>query len=248
MTMDLTATQIAWTALIVLAAFVVRGLSGFGSSLIAMPLLVYVMPIRVAVPLMGLLAFIMLCFMLARDWHAVIWREVWLMLIPTLAGVAAGVLLFASLDNTLLLKCLGGVTLAYAIYALAVHYCGLPVVQCSERWAIPAGFGGSFIDTMFGGGGGTVVVVYMHMRRIGKVAFRATAGMLWFFEMTARVTGYAIAGFYTADVLRVAAWLLPVMWLGLWCGERIQSRISQETFSQVVALMLIASGLTLLLK
>lgn len=246
--MEIAPAHIVLTALIVFAAFVVRGMSGFGSSLVAIPLLVFVVPIHVAVPLMGLLVFVLFCFLLVRDRRDVMWREVWLLLGPTLAGVAAGIFLFAALDNTLLLKFLGGVTISYAVYALAVHYFGLPVLQCSERWAIVAGFGGSFIDTLFGGGGGTVIVIYMHMRRIGKVQFRATAAMLWFFEMTARVFGYAVAGYYTPDLLKLVALLLPVMWLGTWCGEHIHSRISQATFSKLLAVLLMASGITLVLK
>ena len=246
--MEISYTQFAFTALIVFAAFVVRGMSGFGASLVAMPLLVFFMPMHAAVPLMGLLAFVLFCFLLVRDRRDVIWREVWLLLAPTLAGVAAGIVLFSSLENRLLLKCLGVVTIAYAIYALAVQYIGLPRGRCSERWSIVAGFSSSFIDTMFGGGGGTMVVIYMHLRQIGKVEFRATAAMLWFFEMTARVFGYTVAGYYTTSTLLLVALMLPVMWFATWCGERIHRRISQETFSKVLAVLLIASGMTLLLK
>jgi uncharacterized membrane protein YfcA len=248
MTVELSQVQIALAALIVFVSFFVRGMSGFGSSLVAMPLLVFVMPIHMAVPLMGLLALVLLGAILVRDRGHVIWRELWLLLPSTLVGVVAGVILFASLNNTFLLKCLGGVTIAYAVYALAIQYLGLPELRCSERWAIPAGFGGSFIDTMFGGGGGTVVVMYMHLRRIGKVEFRATTAMLWLFEMLARAGGYTIAGYYSVEMLKIVAIMLPVMWLGTWCGERVLSRISQQTFSKLLALLLIASGVSLLLK
>jgi hypothetical protein len=248
MAIEFSLIQIALTALIVFASFVVRGMSGFGSSLVAMPLLVFVMPIHAAVPMMGLLVFVLFCFLLVRDRRDVIWRELWLLLGPTLIGVVAGIVLFRALDNQLLLKCLGVITIGYALYALAVHYFGLPEVKCSERWAVLAGFSGSFIDTLFGGGGGTVIVIYMHLRRIGKVQFRATAAVLWFFEMTARVLGYTFAGYYTASTLLLAALMLPMVWGGTWCGERIHSRISQETFSKLLAVLLIASGVTLLLK
>ena len=246
--MDIWSFQTAFIALIIFVAFVVRGMSGFGSSLIAMPLLVFFVPIHVAVPLIALLAFALFCVVLARDRRDVIWREVWLLLLPTLAGVATGIFLFASLDNVLLMKCLGGVTIGYAAYSLALHYFGFPVTQCSERWAPLAGFSGSFIDTLFGGGGGTATVIYLHLRGIGKAAFRATGAMLWFFEIVARVFGYAAAGYYTADTLQLTALMLPMLWLGTWCGERIQSRISQADFSKLVAVMLIASGTMLLLK
>lgn len=246
--MEIALLQIALTALIVFAGFFVRGMSGFGSSLIAMPLLVFVMPIHSAVPMMALLVVVLFCFLLVRDWRDVIWREVWLLLLPTLLGVTAGIYLFSSLENRLLLKCLGVVTISYAIYALAVHSIGSPRVSCSERWAGVAGFGGSFIDTMFGGGGGTIIVIYMHLRRIGKVEFRATATMLWFFEMAARVFGYTVAGYYTAGTLWLVALMLPVTWFATWCGERMHSGFSQATFSKLLAVLLIASGVTLLLK
>lgn len=247
--MDMPALDIALTALVVYAAFVVRGMSGFGSSLVAMPLLAFIMPIHTAVPLMGLLVFVLFWFLLVRDRHDVIWREVWLLLAPTLAGVAAGIYFFSSLGNPLLLKFLGVVTIAYAVYALAVQRTGLPQARCSQRWAIPAGFASSFIDTLVGGGsGGTMIVIYLHLRGVGKMEFRATAAMLWFFEMSARVFGYTVAGYYTANTLMLVALMLPVMWFATWCGERIHSRISQQTFSRLLAALLIASGVMLLLK
>jgi len=44
------------------------------------------------------------------------------------------------------------------------------------------------------------------------------------------------------------ALMLPLMWLGTWCGEHIHSRISQATFSKLLAVLLMASGITLLLR
>ena len=187
--MGLSEWQLAWTALVVFISYLIRGMSGFGSSLVAMPLLVMVMTIHTAVPMMGLLAFVLLSVLLVRDWRHVVWGEVWLLLGPTLVGVAVGTLVFATLDNLILLKCLGVVTIAYALYALAVHYFGLPEIRCSRGWAPLAGFCGSAIDTLFGGGGGTIIVAYLHLRQFGALEFRATAGMLWVFELAARVGG-----------------------------------------------------------
>jgi len=44
--------QVGLAAVMVFAAFVVRGMSGFGAGIIAIPLLVFVMPIYTAVPMM----------------------------------------------------------------------------------------------------------------------------------------------------------------------------------------------------
>ena len=245
---NLSLLQMAWIAASVFAAYVVRGMSGFGAGLIAAPMLAYVLPIHVLVPMSGLLVFVLFCFITIRDRASVIWREFRLLVPPTLVGVVAGMILFRSLDNRPLVIMLGSFLILYAVYMLAVHAFGLPQFRCSERWAWPLGFLGSFVDTLFGGGGGTLVVIYMHARGIGRMEFRATVAMLWFIEMIARISGYGIAGFYTREVLILVALLLPVMWAGTWVGERLGNRMSQATFSRILAVLLLLSGVTLLLK
>jgi uncharacterized membrane protein YfcA len=241
-------TQIVFAAVVVFTAFVVRGMSGFGAGLIATPLLAFMLPMHVIVPVSGLLVFVLFVFLTIRDRNAVIWRELRLLALPTVIGVVCGLFLFRSLDNSLLLFMLGGFLVAYAAYMLVVHWFGLPELRCSEKWAAPAGFAGAFIDTLFGGGGGTLVVIYMHARGIGKMQFRATVAVLWFIEMIARISGYTLAGYYTASTLLLVAVLLPMVWAGTWVGEHISNRISQETFSRILAVMLLLSGVSLLLK
>jgi uncharacterized membrane protein YfcA len=245
---EFSALQVLAVAAIVFGAFVVRGTSGFGAGMVAMPLLVFVIPIHTAVPMMGLLAFILFIFLSIRDRHDVVWDELKLLVPTTLLGVVAGALLFKNLDSVVLLRLLGVFIMVFAVYVLAVHHFGLPEVRCSRRWALPVGFVGAAVDTMFGGGGGTLVVVYMHMRGIGTAQFRATVAVLWFFEMIARLAGYALSGYYTASTLVFAALVLPLVWAGTHLGERIGNRISQEAFSKVLAVMLLLSGISVLLK
>jgi uncharacterized protein len=245
---ELTLPTMLWIAGSVFAAYVVRGMSGFGAGLIATPLLVMVLPVHVVIPTTGLLVFVLFIFLTIRDRRSVIWRELKLLAPPTIIGVVAGLFLFRVLDNRLLVTMLGSFLVAYAAYMLAVHAFGLPQFRCSERWAWPLGFAGSFIDTLFGGGGGTLVVIYMHAREIGRAEFRATLAMLWFLEMIARIGGYAISGFYTRDVLLLFAALLPITWAGTWVGEHLGNRVSPETFSRILAILLMLSGISLLLK
>ena len=240
--------HLAWIATAVFAAYVVRGMSGFGAGLIAAPLLAFVLPVHVVVPTTGLLVFVLFIFLAIRDRADVIWRELKLLAPPTVAGVVAGLWLFRSLDNNVLLTMLGSFLIVYALYMFAVHALGLPQFKCSERWAIPLGFLGSFFDTMFGGGGGTLVVIYMHARGMGRMEFRATVAVLWFIEMIARIAGYGIAGYYTGEVLILVAALIPVMAAGTWLGERLGNKVKAETFSLILAGLLMLSGVSLMFK
>jgi uncharacterized membrane protein YfcA len=240
--------HLVWVVAAIFAAYVVRGMSGFGAGLIAAPMLALVLPVRVVVPLCSLLVFILFIFLTIRDRRSVIWRELRLLVGPTVAGVVGGLMVFRLLDNRLMVVMLGGFLVLYASYMLAVHAFGLPQFRCSERWALPLGFAGAFFDTLFGGGGGTLVVIYMHARGIGRVEFRATLAMLWFIEMLARVAGYGLAGYYTREVLIMVLALLPITWAGTWLGEKLGNRVSAETFSRILAVLLMVSGVGLLLK
>jgi uncharacterized membrane protein YfcA len=240
--------RMAAIAGIVFGAFVIRGMSGFGAGMIGVPLLAFLMPVHTAVSMFGLMVLFLFVFLSIRDWRDVARDELKRLILPTLAGVGAGVALFTHLDNRLLLQLLGGFLIAYASYVFAVHAIGLPEITCSQRWAVPVGFAGAFIDTLFGGGGGTLVVIYLHMRRVGRAPFRATVAALWLAEMTARILGYGAAGYYTTETLLMCALLLPMMGAGTWVGERLGNRISQETFSKLMALLLLLTGASLLMK
>ena len=91
-------------------------------------------------------------------------------------------------------------------------------------------------------------MIYLHLRRVSRAGFRATVAALWLFEMIARIAGYGAAGYYSAEILLACALLLPLMAAGTWVGERFGSRISQEAFSRLLALLLALAGASLLLK
>jgi uncharacterized protein len=243
-----TAGQMAWAAAALFFAFVCRGLSGFGAGLIATPLLALALPMHVIVPLNSLLVSALFVFLSIRDRHEVVWSELRLLILPTIAGVVAGLFLFKNLNNQILLTLLGSFLVVYALYTLAVHVFGLPKLTCSRVWAFPAAMSGAFIDTLFGGGGGTLVVIYLHARGLAKMQFRATVATLWLMEMLARLTGYTAVGFYTPQVLMLAAAMLPFIVAGTWAGERLGNRIRPETFSKVLAFMLLVAGVNLVLR
>jgi len=240
--------QLAWAAGVVFGAYVMRGLSGFGAGLVATPLLAFVLPMSTVVPTTALIVFVLFIFLTLRDRQQVLWDEFRRLLPPTLIGVVCGLYLFTMLDNRLLLKLLGGFLVAYASYVLIAQWVGMKQLKLSEKWAWPLGFLGAFIDSMFGGGGGTLVVIYLHGRSVGKAEFRATLAVLWFVEMIARIGGYTLAGFYTPGTLALVAVMLPFMLLGTWLGEKINTHISHETFTRILAVMLMLSGASLLLK
>ena len=126
---DLGYAQFAWVALVIFSAFVVRGMSGFGAGMIAVPLLAFAIPLQLAVPLCSLLVFVLFVILLIRDHGQVVWRELWLLLPPTIIGAVIGLWLFAVLDNRVLVIMLGGFLVLYSLYMLTVSILGLPQLR-----------------------------------------------------------------------------------------------------------------------
>lgn len=245
---DPTPLAVAFAAAVVFGAYVVRGMSGFGTSLVAIPLLVLVMPIHAAVPLMAALGLALMAMVGVRDRSHVRWDELWRLIGPTLLGVLAGIYVFSLLDARLMQKLLGGFITGYAAYMIVAQFLRQAATRCSALWAYPAGFAGSVVDSMFGGGGGVLVVIYMYRRGYAPTAFRATLAVLWLLELVVRVAGYALGGFYEASLLLLALLFAPAMYLGNRLGERITRVMSQQAFTRVLAAVLMASGVNLLLK
>ena len=119
MTYDL--LTLAQLALIIVFGYTVFGLTGFGSSVTAMPLLVLLIPLRMAVPLMLVFDLVSGLLLGLKNRRFIDRREA-LRLIPfMMAGMAIGVLALVRAPERLLLVVLGLFILCYSAWSLLVR-------------------------------------------------------------------------------------------------------------------------------
>ncbi|HDP88484.1 MAG TPA: sulfite exporter TauE/SafE family protein [Thioalkalivibrio sp.] len=236
--------QLALAVTILVVAYVVRGITGFGSGLIAIPLLALLLPLSVVVPMVGLLDYLASLGHGVHHRRAVRWRELLPLMPFTLAGVGLALYIFKTVDAEILIKVLGVFVLAYAIYSLVGREPG----GRGSRWlAVPAGGLGGFVGTLFGTGG-PFYVIYLHARGLDKTAFRATIAVVFLLDGASRQVGYMLSGFYTADMLLLVAVGLPVMMVAMYAGGHIHTRITPQQFRRAIAVVLFGSGIALLLR
>ncbi|MGA7984522.1 MAG: sulfite exporter TauE/SafE family protein, partial [Burkholderiales bacterium] len=111
--------QLAWCALVVVVAYTLRGATGFGAGVAAIPLLVFVLPLRTVIPVITTLGIVASFGQTVREFRHVEWRGVRGLLLPTVAGAAAGLWLFKALHPELLRQALALFIIAYALWTLA---------------------------------------------------------------------------------------------------------------------------------
>ncbi|EJT84991.1 hypothetical protein PPS11_16141 [Pseudomonas putida S11] len=120
------------------AAYIVFGIAGFGTALVAGPVLIHFMPLSRIIPLLVLLDFVAAFGNLLPSRRDVVRGEL-LRLLPFMAiGCALGVVFLLQLKSDLLLLLMGLFVTAYALYGLAVK---VRPASLSGFWAMPMGDG-----------------------------------------------------------------------------------------------------------
>ncbi|MCW8890137.1 MAG: sulfite exporter TauE/SafE family protein [Sedimenticola sp.] len=236
--------QYIYAFAVISVAYIVRGIAGFGSGLIAIPLLLLFFPLLVAVPLIVALDYCASASQGIKDKQVIQWREIWPLLPFAIIGMIAAIFLLQSIDAQLLLKAVAVFIIAYAFYSLMGKN---PTKVHSRWWAIPAGTLGGLIGTAFGTGG-PFYVVYLQMRKLEKTPFRATFATLFLLDGANRLAAYFYTGILTLEFLKLLAMALPVMMVGIFLGGKIHTTVSQETFKRGISLLLICSGIALLIR
>lgn len=228
---------------VLFVAYFVRGIAGFGSGLISVPLLALFFPLQLVVPIIVLLDYVGSASQGLKNRRQIAWREQ-LILIPfTFAGVAVGLTLLEALSSSVLSKALGGFVIVYAVYQLLP----LPELRGSRLFAVPCGALGGVVGTVFGAGG-PFYIIYLGLRGLEKGQLRATFAVNFLIDGGIRLIGYTSFGFFDKTALIYIAAALPIVALALWLGGRIHSSVSQKVFARLISALLLFSGVMLLLK
>jgi len=243
---DLSPTAAAVVGAVVFFAFFVRGVSGFGSATIAIPLLAHVVPLKLAVPLLLALDFLATVATIRIDREHVNKTEVKRLIPWAMIGVITGALLLVRLPPQILLTGLGVLVVIFGIRTLLKPAGEAPV---SHWWSVPAGFTGGFFGSMFGSGAATPYMIYLTHRLSDKRKVRATFSGFAFFDYGFRLITFLFTGLLLQWALGIVLAIgVPAMAAGLYIGNRIHHRISNERALQVIGVMLVVSGVSLVVK
>ncbi len=229
-------------AIIFISAFQ-QSLSGFGFSLVAMPILVQLAGIQVAAPLVAILALTLNIINGIRWRHALDFSEIKRLGIWMALGVPLGIWGIFALNETSVKVGLGALLVAYALFAL-LRPEKLPVI--SRRWAYPAGFFAGLLGGAYNTSG-PPLILYGSLRNWSHQRFRAVLQSLFGFAASIVVIGHFIAGHYTQSVLNLTAVALPGMLIAVLLGALLDRRIKPQHIKKWITVTTLILGLSLLI-
>lgn len=234
-----------YVAAVLLLAYYIRGISGFGSGLIAVPLLALTQPLTFVVPLILLTDFTASLVLGGPNFRLIAKDELRRVLPPGLIGVVVGTFLLVSLPQTPMLIALGSVVIVFALRNLL--HSGREPKPVATWWAWPAGLSGGTVSALFGTGG-PPYVIYLTHRLFDKGVLRATFSGLFFIEGLARIVSFGGTGLFTAAHLSAYFLALPVSLLALWLGSHTHSRLSNARMLKLIGAILLLAGVSLYVK
>jgi len=221
----------------------VSGLSGF-----AMGLVVSGVWLHIISPAQNALL-IVLCGLVTQAsgiwWvrHAITWRTILPFILGGALGVPAGTALLTTVNPSALRLSIGVLLVIYSVYSLI-----RPTIKLT-RGGAPADFTVGIANGLIGGLtglGGIAVTVWCQLGGGPKDAQRAIFQPVIFatFLMTAISLGFART--FTVETLKLYAFALPVLIVGIWFGLRLYGKLDDAAFRKIILLLLLVSGVALI--
>lgn len=237
---------LAACAVVVFAGYALRGATGFGAGVVAIPLLALAMPLNVVIPVVTTMGILASLGQSVQEARYVDWRALRGLALPSAIGLAIGLWLFASLDQALLLRAFAAFIIAYGLWSFLPR---APAAAPPPR-ALAAAVGsvGGLVATLFGGMAGPFYAIYLRALNLDKRRFRASISSVLLCLGLVRAAGYGGLGFYDRRAIAALVFFAPVMVLAMFAGDRWHARLDQAKFERMVAALLVASGVALLLK
>ena len=234
--------QLLAVSLGVALAYVIFGIAGFGTALVAGPLLAQFVPVATIVPLLALLDFAAAGVNVARDRKAADVTELRRIVPAMVAGSLVGAAILLLGKPQVLLLALGLFAIGYALYSLS----GVkPTARFAPRAALPFGLVGGVFSALFGSGG-FIYAIYLGGRIEAPERIRVTQSTLIGLSTLTRALLFLLAGVYASTQILVLALLLAVpMLVGTAIGRRITLSLSRAQFMRIVSVIVLLSGAAL---
>jgi len=240
-------TRLLLAGVIVFTGHLVKGVSGFGSALFAVPLLLLILDVKIVTPAFLLFDLTSGAILVASNWRSIDRRVSLLLLSGMVVGSAIGTWALVSFGHEILKRILGVLVTGWAgTMLLGREPEALKVRGIGGHVLAPvSGFLGGTLGAMFSVNGPPIIIYLSHVLE-EKNVFRGTLCGVFFVDACYKLVLFSFGGLLDRQVFGLAALLAPFLVAGVVTGSWLQQSLDQAMFRKVVAVMLAVTGILLL--
>jgi uncharacterized membrane protein YfcA len=227
-------------------AYFVKGITGFGNTLVMGSLFSFAVSNRLTTPLDLLFSIPTNTFIAWRERKNISLKVVIPLSLMLLAGILPGTFLLKTGNDRILKAGLGIVIVGIAIEMFTRK----PNTDNSRKsnpvFLAAIGIISGILAGLYGIG--ALLITYISRTTSNKNQFRGDICCVFLVENLFRFFLYLYTGILNMEVLRFALLLAPAVLIGMFIGIKADSRMNEETVRKSTIVMLILSGLTLFIR
>ena len=234
----------------VFCTHLLEGITGFGSSVLALPFLTPLIGLKNSIPLLCVLNWFMAVYLVWRSWRAVSWREFGFILLWVGLGLPVGLLLFEVLPAQHLCVILGAAMIVIGADGSRKCLRGNTAPAPAKRnlFMRILLFCGGIIQGAFGTGG-PFIVIYAAKALPDKSLFRVTLSLLWLVTNSVRLVVWTVQGnVWNREIALVVLAAFPFMIAGVLTGDFLHRKVNELHFRLCVYAVLCIAGAVMLVN
>jgi len=235
-----------YVILVVFVATLIRSALGFGEALFTVPLLALLLPLRVTVPLAGLLSITIAGVIVIQDWQKIHLSSTGWLVFATLFGIPLGLLLLTSSHQQIAKVTLATLLLVFSVYSVFGRK-SLELKTDNLIWLFGCGFFAGVLGGAYGMNG-PPLAIYGAMRRWTPQHFRATLQGYFLPASILGMAGYWFTGLWVPAVTYYYLISLPATIPAILLGRLVNHRLREETYLKYVYAGLAGIGAALLIQ
>lgn len=240
----ITVSTVLSLSAIIFFASVVRGFTGFGLALVAVPLVQFFLPVADTAVYIAIVNFIFSVLYYRRSKAVIKGQPLGSMALFTGLGVAAGTLILKFIYPAYI-QLIWGIMIIFIVFFLVR---GMSFRIKSEKSAlILSGIFGGILAGSTGITGPPVAIILSSMKT-PKEKFNAIISVFILFAVTYALFFYFLTGLIRHEIVILALCSVPALLAGLYTGDRLVEQISQKWFTNIVFLVLIIMGVITIFK
>ncbi|MDI6046807.1 sulfite exporter TauE/SafE family protein [Flavobacterium yafengii] len=227
----------------IFTGFFVQTITGFAGALIALPFLLFVMPLPDAIGYLSIFYFISTPIHVYKEWNYIDKPLLKKLVLSSFFGLLIGIIVLAYGQPMILKKALGVFIILFVLNSLKAK----KEIQLISKMKYFFGFLGGFFSGVFSTGGPLYLVIVKNETSDVKILRATMFGVLGLITLM-RIPILAFEGILTVNQLYNSLYVLPFFILALVLGKKVYLKLNELFLKRIMLGLLFLSGIMLLVK
>ncbi|KQC06663.1 MAG: hypothetical protein APR54_01490 [Candidatus Cloacimonas sp. SDB] len=217
-----------------------QGLSGFGFSILAIPLITFILSPVTSVPILLIYSIVINLVVIFSTRKVIELKRIWLLLLSAIVGIPLGTKLLIILPENIIRGFIGILILIFGMLLLS----GWKINIKHEKSAMfPIGFLSGILGASISISG-PPIIIFLTNQRTEKQSFRGNLALYFLLLNIITLPVYYLNDLFTEEVIMNTVIFFPALFTGVIMGNLLSGKIKDVHFRRIILYLLTIMGIT----